>query len=39
VTPPLIGWLAEFFSLQAALVTLGVSGLGMLYLARGVETS
>ena len=37
VTPPVIGWLAEFFSLQAALLTVGLSGLGMLWLARGVE--
>jgi MFS family permease len=39
ITPPLIGWLAEFLSLQAALVTLGLSGLGMLALARGLDRS
>jgi MFS family permease len=34
--PPLIGWLADWFSLQAALLTVGLSGLGILWLARGV---
>lgn len=33
VGPPLIGWLAELFSLQAALLTLALSGLGILWLA------
>ena len=33
VSPPLIGWLAELFSLQVALLTLALSGLGILWLA------
>jgi MFS family permease len=37
IAPPLIGWLAELFSLQAALLVVGVSGLGMLGLAWGVD--
>lgn len=37
VCPPLIGALADRFSLQAALVIIGVSGLGVLLLTRGVR--
>lgn len=37
-SPPLIGWLAELFSLQAALLTLGVAGVMTLWLARGLKT-
>ncbi|MBI1742971.1 MFS transporter [Candidatus Acetothermia bacterium] len=33
VCPPLIGWLADLFSLQTALLTLGLSGVGILLLA------
>jgi fucose permease len=37
VIPPLTGWLADLFSLQVALVSVGLSGLGMLWLARRVR--
>ncbi|MCW5848964.1 MAG: MFS transporter [Anaerolineae bacterium] len=37
VAPPLIGWLAELFSLQAALVTLGVAGFCVLALVREIK--
>lgn len=36
VAPPLVGWLAELFSLQGALVSVGASGLGVLWLARRI---
>ncbi len=36
ICPPLIGWLAEIASLQAALALVGLSGLGILWLARHV---
>jgi hypothetical protein len=39
LAPPVIGWLAELFSLQAALLTVGLSGLGMLWLARDVDSA
>ncbi|MEN9933690.1 MAG: hypothetical protein RLZZ387_269 [Chloroflexota bacterium] len=39
VCAPLIGWLAELFSLQAALVSVGVSGALILLLARAVPRS
>lgn len=34
VTPPLIGWVAELVSLQVALLVLGLSGFGILWLVR-----
>lgn len=37
VAPPLIGWLAELFSLQAALATLGVAGLCVLALVNRIK--
>ena len=37
VIPPLTGWLADLFSLQIALVSVGLSGLAILWLARGVK--
>jgi MFS family permease len=37
VIPPLTGWLADVFSLQVALVSVGLSGLGILWLARRVK--
>jgi MFS family permease len=37
VIPPLTGWLADLFSLQVALVSVSLSGLGILWLARRVE--
>lgn len=38
VAPPLVGWLAELFSLQAALALLGVCGVAVLALTRQVHT-
>ena len=38
VCPPLIGWLAEIASLRAALLTVGLSGLGILWLTRGIRS-
>jgi MFS family permease len=35
--PPLVGWLAEIFSLQLALLVVGLSGVGVVWLARGVR--
>lgn len=37
VCPPLVGWLAEVFSLQVAWIVVGVSGLAIAALARGVS--
>ncbi|MBI3659580.1 hypothetical protein HY230_03815 [Candidatus Acetothermia bacterium] len=37
ICPPLIGWLADLFSLQTALLTLGLSGVVILLLAREVR--
>jgi MFS family permease len=37
VCPPVVGWLADWFSLQAALLTVGLSGLGIAWLARRVD--
>jgi MFS family permease len=37
VCPPLTGWIADRFSLQAALITVGLSGLVVLWLARRVK--
>jgi fucose permease len=37
VIPPLTGWLADTFSLQVALVSVGLSGVGILWLARRVK--
>ena len=37
ICPPLIGWLAELVSLQAALLTVGLSGLGIRSLSRAVD--
>lgn len=37
VCPPLTGWIADRFSLQAALLTVGLSGLVVLWLARRVR--
>lgn len=37
ISPPLIGALADRFSLQVALVLVGVSGVGVLLLTRGVR--
>jgi MFS family permease len=34
ICPPLTGWIADQFSLQAALITVGLSGLAVLWLAR-----
>jgi MFS family permease len=35
--PPLTGWIADRFSLQAALITVGFSGLAVIWLARRVR--
>ena len=37
ICPPVIGWLADLVSLQAALLTVGLSGLGILWLAQEAE--
>jgi MFS family permease len=37
ICPPLTGWIADQFSLQAALITVGLSGLVVLWLARRVK--
>jgi fucose permease len=37
VIPPLTGWIADTVSLQAALVSVGLSGIAILWLARRVE--
>jgi MFS family permease len=37
VCPPLTGWIADRFSLQAALIAVGLSGLVVLWLARRVK--
>jgi fucose permease len=37
ICPPLTGWIADLFSLKAALVVVGLSGFGIIWLARGVE--
>ena len=37
ICPPVIGWLAELVSLQAALLTVGLSGVGVLWLAQQAE--
>jgi fucose permease len=37
VIPPLTGWIADTFSLHAALVSVGLSGVGILWLARRVR--
>jgi MFS family permease len=37
ICPPLTGWIADQFSLQAALITVGFSGLAMIWLARRVK--
>jgi len=37
ICPPLTGWLADLYSLRVALVSVGLSGLAMLWLARGVK--
>jgi MFS family permease len=37
ICPPLTGWIAELFSLKAALVVVGLSGFGIIWLARNVE--
>jgi MFS family permease len=34
ICPPLTGWIADQFSLQAALITVGFSGLAVIWLAR-----
>lgn len=36
VCAPLVGWIAELISLQMALMTVAFSGMGILWLARGV---
>ena len=37
ICPPLTGWIADQFSLQAALITVGLSGLVVIGLARRIE--
>lgn len=37
ICPPLVGWLAELFSLQVAWLIVGLSGLAIAWLARGVR--
>jgi MFS family permease len=37
ICPPLTGWIADQFSLQAALITVGFSGLAVIGLARKIE--
>ncbi|MEP7190111.1 MAG: MFS transporter [Roseiflexaceae bacterium] len=37
ICPPLTGWIADQFSLQAALIIVGFSGLAVIWLARGVR--
>jgi len=37
ICPPVTGWIAELFSLKAALVVVGLSGFGIFWLARGIE--
>ena len=37
ICPPLTGWIADQFSLQAALITVGFSGLAVIWLARRIE--
>ncbi len=37
ICPPLTGWIADQFSLQAALITVGSSGLAVIWLARRVK--
>lgn len=37
IAPPLTGWIADQFSLQAALITVGFSGLAVIWLARRVR--
>jgi MFS family permease len=37
ICPPLTGWIADLYSLKAALVLVGLSGVGIIWLARGVE--
>lgn len=37
ICPPLVGWLADLFSLQVAWVIVGLSGLAIAWLARGVR--
>ena len=37
ICPPLTGWIADQLSLQAALITVGCSGLAMIWLARQVR--
>ena len=34
---PLVGWMAELASLQIALLTVSISGLGILWMARGIR--
>lgn len=36
VCAPLVGWMAELVSLQTALMTVALSGLGILWLARTI---
>ena len=37
VCPPLIGWIADLFSLKVALLSLGLSGIAILWLVREVD--
>lgn len=37
ICPPLTGWIADLYSLKAALVLVGLSGLGVIWLARRVK--
>ncbi len=37
ISPPLTGWIADQFSLQAALITVGFSGLALIWLAQRVK--
>ncbi len=37
ICPPLTGWIADLYSLKAALVVVGLSGFCIMWLARGVE--
>lgn len=37
--PPLVGWVAELASLRVALLSIGLAGAGILWLARGVRPS
>jgi MFS family permease len=39
VVPPVTGWLAQAFSLKVALLTVGLSGLMILWLARNIDGS